>query len=371
MRDVYAARAARAYAAMQRRFHTRNGAYRRDSRLHLPGTAAHLWPFSRAFVATVDVAGVGEGLIEGVDLTAAISDRLQALGRYWDDGRDPPAYSSDVRGSRLGGDRYYDDNAWIGLALIQLERIRPGSGDLQRAQELFRFALGGWGTTANPSPGGVFWVEQGRGRGSANHDRNTVSTAPNAALGLHLAELKGEPSPAGTIGPREMYEWLLATLDASKGSEAPGTGLFWDKLRSDGTTDRAIWSYNQGSMVALNVLLSRGLENAQPLYLRRAEAITRKALGQFEGAYDRHPAAFNAIFFRNLLLLHSATPDRGLRAAVIRALRGYVDPIWDERRDRRDYFHLGHGGVTLLNQSAIVQLLALLAWDPDDYRRLA
>ena len=125
---VYAARAQRAYAAMQRRFALRDGLYRRDGLLHPPGAASHLWPFARAFVATLDLAGVSAELLDGFDADAAIAQRLRALERYWDPGGDRPAYSSDVLGTRFGGDRYYDDNAWVGLALVQLERMRPDSG---------------------------------------------------------------------------------------------------------------------------------------------------------------------------------------------------------------------------------------------------
>lgn len=372
MRDAYAARAARAYAAMQRTFRGRRGGYRRDEGLRLPGAVAHLWPFSRALVATVDIAGIGEGLVEGIDVDSAIEDHLDALERYWSPDGEPAAYSSDVRGSRVGGDRYYDDNAWVGLGLVELERIRPGSGHLGRAEELFRFAASGWSRDQGPSPGGVFWVEQGRGTGRTNHDRNTVSNAPNAELGLHVAELKGAPLDAGgAIGPPDMYQWVLNALDASRGSDAPGTGLFWDKVRGDGTIDRAFWSYNQGSMVGLNVLLARAVAAERPEYLRRAEAIAGKALGHYAGGYERQPAAFNAIFFRNLLLLHAASDDGELRRQVLDALRGYVDRAWEEWRDREDRFQLPNGGSTLLNQSAMVQLLALLAWDPEQYGRLA
>ena len=76
-----------------------------------------------------------------IDVDAAVAARLKALERYWDPSGGSAAYSSDVRGARLGGDRYYDDNAWVGLALVQLERMRPGSGYLDRADELFRFAV--------------------------------------------------------------------------------------------------------------------------------------------------------------------------------------------------------------------------------------
>ena len=370
--DVYAARAVRAYGAMRRGVRSRNGLYRRDGTLHPPGSAAHLWPLSRAFVATLDVGGIGQGLVDELDSDAAIADHLRMLERYWDVSGDAPAYSSDVLGTRLGGDRYYDDNAWVGLGLIQLERMRPGSGHLDRAEELFRFAVGGWDRRHVPHAGGVFWVEQGRGIGSRNHDRNTVSNAPNAELGLHLAELGGAPAAVqGSIGPQEMYEWVLATLDASGDSDCAATGLFWDKLRGDGSIDKTLWTYNQGSMIGANVLLARrGVDTAR--YLARAEAIARRALRHFgrEG-FERQPPAFNAIFFRNLLLLHAATADIELRTEIIEAMRGYADHAWDERRDRHDRFHLADGGVTLLNQSAMVQLLALLAWDPGAYRKLA
>lgn len=371
--EAHAARAARAYTAMQTRFHTRSGLYRRDGRLHRPRSAAHLWPFSRALFATLDLAGIRSGGDPDFDADAAIADRLQALERYWDPSGPSPAYSSDVLGSRLGGDRYYDDNAWVGLAFAQLERMRPQSGVLGRAEELFRFAVSGWDERQVPFPGGVFWVEQGRGAGARNHDRNTVSTATNAELGLHLAELTGRPgAETGTIGPEDMYEWVLATLDAGREADVPGTGLFWDKVQGDGMLDKAVWSYNQGTMVGVNVLLARrgGAQSAG--YLSLAEAIARKALRHFAAVgYENQPPAFNAIFFRNLLLLHAATEDAELGAEIVDTMRGYVENAWQANRDRHDLFHFPQGGVTLLGQSAMVQLLALLAWDPASYRLLA
>ena len=359
---------------MQSRFRRRDGLYRRDGPLHLPRTAAHLWPFVRALVATLDLAGVAGDLGAPFDADAEIADRLRTLERYWDPRGDAPAYSSDVLGSRLGGDRYYDDNAWVGLALVQLERMRPGSSHLERAGDLFRFAAGGWDQRPDvPSPGGVFWVEQGRGVGTRNHDRNVVSNAPNAELGLHLTELTGVSFDApGAIGPERMYGWATATLDASGDGPDRATGLFWDKLRGDGTIDRMFWSYNQGSMVGANVLLHRRSPSARAGYLQRAEAIAHKALRHYASiGYERQPPAFNAIFFRNLLLLHAVTRDARLREEIIAALRGYADGAWSERRDRRDRFHFSNRGVTLLDQSAMVQVFALLAWDPGAYRQLA
>lgn len=327
---------------------------------------AQLWPFARTLVATLDVAGIPRQWTSGLDTRGLIAEHLEILERYWDPAGPAPAYCSDVRGASRRGDRYYDDNAWVGLALVELERLSPGSGWLDRAAELFEFALTGWDRQA----GGVFWVQQGRGTGIRNHDRNAVSNAPNAELGLHVAELGGRLSATSPVGALDMYRWVLDALDSSRGGERPGTGLFWDKVRGDGSIDRATWSYNQGSMIGANVLLARAQPEARSTYLGLAESIARKALGTFAGSFERQPPAFNAIFFRNLLLLHQASDDEGLRAQIRAAMKAFADAAWNEARDRRDLFHL-RGAPTVLDQSAMVQVLALLAWDPDLYGRVA
>jgi predicted alpha-1,6-mannanase (GH76 family) len=370
--QAHAARAVRAYAAMRRHFLGRDGLYRRDGRLRLPATAAHLWPTARAFVAAVDLLGLRRALLLGFNAESAVVSHLRALEAYWDERGDQHAYASDVTGSRWGGDRYYDDNAWVGLGLVQLERLRPGQGHAERAQSLFRFAARGWDARLDaPSPGGVFWVEQDRGTGARNHDRNVVSNAPNAQLGLHLAELAtGTPDVHSYVRAHDMYAWVNMTLDAGRRAGAPATGLFFDKIRGDGTIDETLWTYNQGSMIGANVLLARHAEEGS-VYLARAEAIAAKALRHYAGTYESRPAAFNAIFFRNLLGLHAATADDSLRQRIRDAMSAYAESAWATRRDRHDRFRFGISGPTLLDQSAMVQVYALLAWDPGDYRALA
>jgi hypothetical protein len=362
--QLYGGRAVVAYKAMLRRFRRVTHMYRYDEGPPLLRHGAQLWPFSRALVATLDLAGMpGDGAAE-LELDQKLAEHLEVLERYWDPAGPRPAYCSSVTGPRRRGDRYYDDNAWIGLALIQLERLRPNSGWLGRAGQLYEFAAGGW----DGAGGGVFWVEQGRGTGVRNHDRNTVSNAPNAELGLHLGELGRAPETG--VAPEDMYNWVSGTLDSSCETDSPGTGLFWDKVRGDGSIDRATWSYNQGNMIGANVLLARRHPTEQATYLGRAEAIAGKALREYAGNYERQPASFNAIFFRNLLLLHAASQDRRLRGEIVAAMRAYADAAWSEARDRRHLFHL-RGRPTLLDQSAIVQVLALLAWQPTEYVSLA
>lgn len=361
-RAGYAERAVQAYQLMLSRFRKRDGLYRYDEGPPIR-TTAQLWPFARAMVATLDVAGIGDAVTAELDTRGLIDEHLHTLERYWDPAGPRPAYCSDISGASRRGDRYYDDNAWVGLALIEHERLAPGSGSLNRAQDLFQFAVSGWAE----GPGGVFWCEQGRGTGTRNHDRNTVSNAPNAEIGLHLAELGHTPDPGG-IGPMQMYQWVLDNLDASR----DGTGSFWDKIRGDGTVDRAVWSYNQGSMIGATVLLARTNPGHHDSYLARAEAMARRALQRFAGTYEQGNPAFLAIFFRNLLLLHDLTDDQGLRGDIIAAMTEFGEIAWSRaQQGRRGILGLGGGGPKLLAQASYVQVLALLAWDPGSYGRLA
>jgi Glycosyl hydrolase family 76 len=364
-------RALHAYAAMRARWQMSSGLYRRHGQIPISRSAAHLWPFSQAFVATLLLAGIDPRLTADFDSEATIAADLAALEHYWRPDQTPPAYGSDIRGSRAGGDRYYDDNAWIGLALVLLERLRPGSGQLDRALQLYQFALSGWDARGGADAGGVFWVEQGRGVGRRNHDRNLVSTGPNAQLGLELAELGRLPGmAAGTISPTQMYAWVLATLDESRGGARPGTGPFWDKVRGDGSIDRSQWSYNQGTMVGLNVLLARTPRGSGTDNLGRAEAIARRSLeARPRDPLAPQPPAFDAIFFRNLLALHAATGDARLREEIHTSVRSYAQAT-SARLLHADRSRRARMRASLLDESAIVQLLALLAWDPRQYDRL-
>ena len=314
---------------------------RRDGHLTPPGAVAHLWPLARALVADLDVAGIPGSPPDA--LSRVITRRLAALERYWDDRG--PAYASDPPGGvwgRTGGDIYYDDNAWVGLALVQLERRRPDLGRLDRAVQLAAFARTGWDDAATtPSPGGVFWVQQGRGIGTRNHDRNAISTAPNAQLILHLEALGGL-RPGGHPSARRLHDWVAGALTGPR-------GLIRDKIRGDGTTDHATWTYNQGSMIGLR---------AQLAHPDAACELATRALGHYSHtAYAGEPGEFVAIFMRNLLVLYARSDDPALRARITAALRERADAAWAGASRR----------MSLLEHSSVVSLQALVAWDPADY----
>jgi hypothetical protein len=122
-------------------------------------------------------------------------------------------------------------------------------------------------------------------------------------------------------------------------------------------------------MIGANVLLGRVGGRSDPHYIQLAEAIARKALAHFEGAYFTQPEPFNAIFFRNLLLLHEASSDADLKRSIIQTISAYADEAWETRREENDLFP--KGAPTLLKHAAMIQVFAVLAWDPAQYGRLA
>jgi predicted alpha-1,6-mannanase (GH76 family) len=167
-----------------------------------------------------------------------------------------------------------------------------------------------------------------------------------------------------------MIDWVDGCL------LSPDNGLYWDNVHMDGSIDKTQWSYNQGVMLGAKALLHRATGDAGAL--ADAKAVADAAL-TFYGAqmddgrtrYFSQPARFNAIFFANLLLLSSIAPDPRYLAAMnayeADARRRYLD-------DRSGLFRFpdneNPNAVTLLEQSAMVRIQAMQAWDPHDWRKL-
>jgi hypothetical protein len=348
-----AERAVAAYNALLHYFSTDHGLLNEAYPPGFRNRYAHHWPFVRALAATLDMAGTPD---IGDRYAGDAPDRLQALALYWDGGASPPGYDSAVRPPRgPGGDKFYDDNEWAGLALVQLARQTGDAGALRQAAEIFDFVLSGWDNDpSHPAPGGVYWAQAAWSR-----DRNTVSNAPGAELGLHLHELTGEARYLEWA--RRMYDWTDRHLRAPN-------GLYWDHVDLGGAVETTQWSYNQGTMIGAGALLSRVTDDAA--HLERAARTADAALAHYARVdYFTQDPAFNAIFFRNLLLLHADRPDPAYR----RAMQGYADRAWDTVRDVKTtlFRFKPTRSVALLDQAAMVQIYACLAWDHADYRRLA
>ena len=327
-------RAAVSYWAMRHTFFdAASGRYRESEGQPAPASA---WPYSQALSATIAMAGVPK---RGRLYVREAARRISDLGRYR---RGDGAYASVIGPS---GDVYYDDNEWIALELIRWYHLRNAPRALTGAKRLFRIVVKAWDSDpTHPCPGGVFWTNA---RG--NDDRNTVTTATGALLGLELYEATHDP--AQLAWAKQMLSWVTTCMLAPD-------GLLWDHLGPDGTRDETHWSYNQGTAIGANVLLYRltGDETA----LRSAEQLADTSLAYFDRTpTGSEPPFFLVIFFRNLLDLAAVDGNSDYRAEA----EEYADAVWDRVRDAKSgLFRFDRSRrVQLLEQAAMVQIYAALA----------
>ena len=325
---VDSARALGAYAAMQRYlFDARRSVYREAVARR---SGAHAWPASQAVAATIAVARV-----PGADrsLRGVARARLEGLERL---------RSGAVYAASAGGEVYYDDNEWIAQDLLDADAAWGDVSGLARAEAIFTAVTRAWdGDESHPCPGGVVWTTAPR-----NNDRNTVTTANGALLGLRLYSLTRRPSYLAWA--QQMLGWLDRCMLAPN-------GLYWDHVDAAGTVNTAQWTYNQGSVIGANVLLYR--ETGDSSSLARAEDLADATLAAYAASrLDHEPPEFAAIFFRNLLDLAAVDHDR----SYVRAAQAYADRAW-ARRDRRTNLVAFDAPTRLLSQAAVVQLYAGLA----------
>lgn len=240
-----------------------------------------------------------------------------------------------------GGERFYDDNAWIGLALMDRYRQADDPEALSLARRVLDFDLQGWASGAEwTCPGGIRWKEP-----ASCTSRNTCSNAPVAELALLLHLATGDPT-ALEWGVR-IYDWVRSCL-------ATPDGLYLDRIAQDGTISPEIWSYNQGTMLGAGVLLHRITGDGRYLDHARATAVAGAARFGLRGLLGQ-AAAFNAVWFRNLLLLGEVEPD----PRPIEMASEYGGARWDDGRDPRTGLF---GGEPALNDTAaMVQIYALVA----------
>jgi hypothetical protein len=355
----WARRAERTYAAMRTYLAADHGLYREQYPVAADDrTYSFEWPFSQAHVAVLDLTGMA-----GVSgrYRSALAAHRRAQQRYWD-----PAGSTGLPGFASyvmppygdGGDFFYDDNEWVALADLQHHGMYGDRTSLREAGRLFDLVVSGWDDDdSHAKPGGVFWTQA-----PWSQDRNTVSNMPGAQVGLRLHQQTGRTYQLDWS--LRMYRWTNRHLQTSD-------GLFHDHLDLQGTVDETIWSYNQGVPVSVNTLLYE--ITGRRSYLREAERIADAAASFYaevdperpgQSRLDGQPPFFNSIYFKNLLRLESVTGGR----RHLEAMEAYAERMWDDRRDHdTGLFEFGDdaevtGRTQLLEQAAMVQILAVLAW---------
>ena len=355
-----AERARRAYAALQAHFFLdRYSLYRDFKQTHprLTYPYASNWSFSVAARASLALATAPGGLGFGGDVR-----KLLALGleRYWDPAGG--AYNSEPLpplGIAFGPDcfRFYDDNAHDALILLEYAEGTRDAWALQRAASIFSsFIIKGVDQYNPVMTGGIPWAQTPQG-GRAN-DRNLISNAPSALLGFSLYQHTSN---------RHFFDWASGMLNwCNRYLRDTTDGLYWDKIRADGTIDYTKWSYNQGFMIAIYSKLYEITRDES--FLRIAEYTARAALTHhlsqerngIVGLLNQDPD-FNAVFFRYLTRLLALSADRELQQTARQVMQAYADLVWETPQYHltNDLFTLPCESSPLRMQAAMVEIYAL------------
>lgn len=306
-------------------------------------SGATVWPFGQVLGAELDQA-----MLTGD--YSKVDEQMKTLQTtYWDG----EAY----RPGQLGGARFWDDNAWLGLDLMQAYAQTGNKSYLDQAEKMV-----GWMKTGLRKDGGIYWRENEK-----RMSLNTCANGPTIQMFLRLYTATKKPE----------YLELAKNLDEAMNRELrdPKTGLYWDNLGDDGNLDKHIFSYNQGTPVGADVQWYRLTGDKK--YLERATQTANAAL-DFYAQDDRlwkSSPAFNAIMFRNLLALDQVAPNPRIR----QTLEQYANRLWTEGRDPKTGLfnrggmggYGGHGNTDVLDQGGVAQVFALLAIPPEKLKDVA
>ena len=163
----------------------------------------------------------------------------------------------DVQPGPKASDRYYDDNAWLVLALAEVHEVTKEKKYLERSEATFRFVMSG---EDDKLGGGLYWREV------AKESKNTCTNAPAIVCALRLHQLTRDDEYLDTA--KRLYAWTCKTLQDED-------GLFWDNIRLSGRIDRRKFTYNSALMIRANCLFHE--ITGEDKYLEEAKRIARSA----------------------------------------------------------------------------------------------
>lgn len=277
---------------------------------------------------------------------------LQTLEIYFDPESTPPGYSSfpPIYG---GGDKFYDDNQWLGLDFLHAYALTNDEHWLEKSKLIWEFSMSGWDEIDHG--GGIYWKE-----GDIS-TKNTCSNGPAAVHNMMLYEVTGDPTYLEWA--IKIMEWLEATLydDLS--------GVYWDNIDIGGQIDRTRYTYNTGTPMEACARLYRATDDE--VWLEKARALASASLERFASVIDDNGVRtfpptpwFNAVLQRGYNELLAVDPDgdrqfiEALPASLLRAwpqyltADGLLPPDWS-RQDASSQ------PLDLLEQAAVIEIASL------------
>ena len=238
-----------------------------------------------------------------------------------------------------GGDRFYDDNQWIGLAYIDAYDRTKKKVFLRKAVEIYRFMMSGFDTVTG---GGLYWKE------GDHSTKNTCSNGPGVLLALKLYKATKERGYLDTA--LVLYDWTNKWLQGPDGT-------YYDNIKTkDRKVAKRLYTYNTGTMLQANVILFT--ITGEKKYLAEAQRQAAASLEEFfRGGRFPDNYWFNAVLMRGYQDLYRVDGNK----VYLRAFVSDVDGIYKTEMNEQGL--AGPRPVKkLLDQAGLLEILARLAW---------
>ena len=240
---------------------------------------------------------------------------------YWNTGNGTEGY--DVLPIPKPLDRYYDDNEWVVLGLLDANEATKDPVYLERAEKTMQFVLSG---EDNKLGGGIYWKE------TELASKNTCSNAPAIAGALRLYQATRKRAYLETA--KRLYAWVNVNLQDID-------GLYFDNIKLNGEIEKTKWCYNSALMIRSNVLMYRVTKDRKYLVeaQRIANAAEEKWIDKDTGAI-KQGSQFAYLLCEDFIYLYEQSKNKRYLNDTLRALdfvhakcltsNGYYSQEWDK-----------------------------------------
>ncbi|RYD19357.1 MAG: hypothetical protein EOP88_19300 [Verrucomicrobiaceae bacterium] len=242
----------------------------------------------------------GASAVEPEKYLSQTTEYADAIQVYWLKHNGVEGF--DVQPGPKQADRYYDDNAWLVLALSEVFEVSKDKKYLDRAIATFDFVMTG---EDDKLGGGLYWREQ------ELRSKNTCTNAPSIVSALRLHQLTKDDKYLEIA--KRLYAWTNSHLQDTD-------GLYWDNIRMDGRVNRRKFTYNSALMIRANCLFHEITGEAR--YLDEAKRIATASEKQWvrgNGAVA-DSGKFAHLLMESYLALYQRDKDKHWAETVERTL---------------------------------------------------
>jgi rhamnogalacturonyl hydrolase YesR len=289
-------------------------------------------------------------------------DNFEKYFREGANGNSIGGYGSSTNGTIGGGTRFYDDNAIVGISLVEAYEVTGEDRFKQRAKRIIPFLLSGEDDILG---GGLWWNENQKNLpGVGDSNKPTCSNGYATLFLLKYYTICDEAEKADVLAfAKRQYEWLIANL------KDPSDNCYWNDKNASGGINYTKWTYNTGVMVENGVHLFR---------LTGDQAYLNQAIASAQGAYDYfvkprngialtypdHDPWFNTKLLRAYIGLK---PYYAQADGYIKTYLNFINNGYDKARTNEGFFYEDWTGAaakryqSLLMQAAVVESYGALS----------